>query len=114
MTRINIIKFSNGYRIEVLGHSGYAEKGKDIVCASISTLVQYMEMVLARTCEHELEMFEDGAFLLNIKFKEDMNFPYRAFSIKLVESFNVFVKELEEQYPENVKVDYLIEDKEYA
>ena len=28
------------HRIEVTGHAGYADIGKDIVCASISTLVQ--------------------------------------------------------------------------
>lgn len=122
MTRINIIKFSNGYRIEVLGHSGYAEKGKDIVCASISTLVQYMEMVMARTCKHELEKYEEGTFILNIKTNEDEfkkegfdTFDYRtrwwAFVTKLVSSFVEFVKELQEQYPEYVKLEEIEENK---
>ncbi len=118
MTRINIIKFNDGYRIEVLGHSGYAEKGKDIVCASISTLVQYMEMVIDKICEHELEKFEEGTFILNIRKLAiggsdtlyDYDFWYM-FIITLVGNFEKFIEELQEQYPENVKLKVIEEDK---
>ena len=41
MTHVSIIKTRNGeYRgFNCIGHSGYAERGEDIVCAAISVLV---------------------------------------------------------------------------
>lgn len=40
MTTIKYDIDDKGFRIEASGHSGYAEIGKDIVCAGISTLLQ--------------------------------------------------------------------------
>ena len=41
MTHVSIIKTSNGEYVgfNCIGHSGYAERGEDIVCAAISVLV---------------------------------------------------------------------------
>lgn len=39
MTEITFIKSKNSFELKVEGHSGYAEKGKDIACAGVSTLV---------------------------------------------------------------------------
>ena len=41
MINITIVKSNNKIiTIEATGHSGYAESGKDIVCAAVSTLTQ--------------------------------------------------------------------------
>lgn len=42
MTRITVIKDKNGKTsgFKVVGHSGYAAEGEDIVCAGISSIVQ--------------------------------------------------------------------------
>lgn len=37
-----------GYEVRVEGHAGYAEKGKDIVCSSVSTLVQTLASSLRK------------------------------------------------------------------
>ena len=43
MINITIVKIKqNILTIEATGHSGYAEQGSDIVCASISTLLQHL------------------------------------------------------------------------
>jgi uncharacterized protein YsxB (DUF464 family) len=34
------INYDDAFDIQIQGHAGYAEKGKDIVCAAISTLYQ--------------------------------------------------------------------------
>ena len=39
MTEIRYKKNKDNLELEVKGHCGYAEKGKDIACAGISTLV---------------------------------------------------------------------------
>lgn len=41
MTKVRIKMLKNLLYVEVNGHSEYAEKGYDIVCASISTLCQF-------------------------------------------------------------------------
>lgn len=38
------INYDDAFDIQIQGHAGYAEKGKDIVCASISTLYQTLMM----------------------------------------------------------------------
>lgn len=40
------ITYEPGKRVSIRGHAGYAEKGKDIVCAAISTL--YCTMIMAK------------------------------------------------------------------
>ena len=41
MTKIKFRKKNNNYiAVEVSGHTGYAEYGKDILCASVSAIVQ--------------------------------------------------------------------------
>ena len=37
------------YEIQVVGHAGYDETGKDIVCAAVSILVQSFEMYCEET-----------------------------------------------------------------
>ena len=34
------IKYDEWFDIQIEGHAGYAEKGKDIVCAAVSALYQ--------------------------------------------------------------------------
>ncbi len=43
MTNITIVKIKqNVTTIEATGHSGFAEEGQDIVCASVSTLLEHL------------------------------------------------------------------------
>ena len=49
MTRI--IYERNEYAVTLIGHAGYAEEGKDIVCAGISALTEaMMQRVAGRDC----------------------------------------------------------------
>lgn len=38
MTTVQFIEHQNTYKISITGHSGYGEKGSDIVCAAVSML----------------------------------------------------------------------------
>ena len=41
MTKIKVFKTNNNYfKIESTGHTGYAKSGEDILCASISSILQ--------------------------------------------------------------------------
>ncbi|MDT8283905.1 MAG: ribosomal-processing cysteine protease Prp [Thermovirgaceae bacterium] len=47
MTEIRIIlRGENVCGLELSGHTGYEERGKDIVCAALSTLIQTLEIGL--------------------------------------------------------------------
>ena len=81
----------------VNGHAEYAEQGKDIVCAAVSSSAQVVAHILqqvagARVIAHK-------AFL-NVKIERTS--IYTKFVMK---SFVEQMKDIEEQYKENVKVE---------
>lgn len=93
-----VINKRNYYLIVVEGHSGYAERGKDIVCSSISTLVSMLvrNLVSFNQKIYKLKM-EEGIFRLKVEITNE--------SEKLIKTFYEFLEELETQYPDFVKQD---------
>lgn len=93
------IKINKNY-IEISGHSGYANIGKDIVCASISTLsyatINYLNAIGIKTT------FEDKEGYLKFSYKND-----EEKAGQILEEFKNMVKDLEQQYPNNIKVEEL-------
>ena len=60
MTNIKIFKSNdNIVCINCLGHSGYAEKGEDIVCAGISSIVQTAVLGLFSIAKINVELVKD-------------------------------------------------------
>lgn len=90
---IKIIRKEN--EITIIGHSGYAEKGKDIVCCAVSvltdSLVRYLK-VLNKKVDHK---FASGYSKITISDDEE--------SKKLFKEFSVLLQEIEEQYPNYIK-----------
>lgn len=72
MTKIEINTNGDEFELIVDGHSGYAEYGKDIVCASISTLTftwinqirEFERQNLTQITQFDME---DGKILLKFK-----------------------------------------------
>ncbi|HOB64449.1 MAG: ribosomal-processing cysteine protease Prp [Clostridiales bacterium] len=64
MTKVKLF-YSDGMLIglEARGHSGYAEAGKDIVCAAISTLIQTGLLALTEVAGAEVEKKEKDGYL---------------------------------------------------
>ena len=57
MTKIKFFKNNNIFTgFEMSGHSGYAEEGKDIVCASISSISQSCALGLKKVLGIKIEM----------------------------------------------------------
>ena len=74
-------------RIEIFGHAGYAEPGKDIVCAAVTALTQTLIQSIDDLTDDEIE--------------------YRNLSEQsktLVDSFFVGICLIAEEFPEYVKV----------
>ena len=60
MTKVTISKKENKiFDVECDGHTNYGEKGEDIVCASLSSIVQTAVLGLLMIAELELEMERD-------------------------------------------------------
>ena len=60
MTKVTIFKKNfNIFEVECDGHTNYGEKGEDIVCASLSSIVQTAVLGLLMIAELELEMKRD-------------------------------------------------------
>ena len=66
MTKITFAEEGNKRTITINGHSGYAEKGKDIVCAGISTLYQsyryYLEDLMDDGKAEDIFILEGDGF----------------------------------------------------
>ncbi len=85
-------------RIEISGHAGYAEPGKDIVCAGVTALTQTLIQSIDDLTDDEIEYrISPGK----------VEVEYRNLSEKsktLVDSFFVGICLIAEEFPEYVKV----------
>lgn len=84
--------------ISVLGHSGYAPNGKDIVCAAVSTLVCTLVNSLDALTGDKIEYrISDGTGIIRYgNLSEEGKL--------LVDSFFIGVSAISEQYPEHVRI----------
>lgn len=90
--------------ISVKGHAHYAEPGKDIVCAGVSTLIQTMvASILAMTTDEIQYDMQPGS--VEIKYR---NLSEAA--QLLVDSFFVGINLIANSYPENVRIVQAVED----
>ena len=87
--------------IKITGHAGYAEPGKDIVCAGVSTLVQNLIASLDMLTPGALESTEIKPGYTEIKY---INLSKHA--KMLIDSFFIGVNLIANEYPENVKIKY--------
>ena len=86
-------------RITIKGHAGYAEPGRDIVCAAISALTQVFIASVEELTEDEIK-YDIG------KAANDY-IEYRNLSTDaqlLMDSFFIGVQMIAESYPEHVRV----------
>ena len=84
--------------ISVLGHSGYAPNGKDIVCAAVSTLVCTLVNSLDALTGDKIEYrISDGTGVIRYG---DLSEAGKL----LVDSFFIGISAISEQYPEHVRI----------
>ncbi len=70
MTKINFFKKNNKFvKLEVSGHTGYNEHGKDILCAAISSIAQSGALGLSKVLNLNVKIVtndESGYFLVEL------------------------------------------------
>ena len=84
--------------IEMNGHSGYAESGKDIVCAGVSSLV-YAAINSFDSIEEQRISIDDGMLKLNLRGKKVSDHDQIVLEVML-NGFSMIAS----QYKKNVKI----------
>lgn len=91
--------------IEAVGHSGYAESGKDIVCSAVSTLMQSLilgfEKVLKITPEVEVD---ENIPIIKVQVDLDMDEDMMSHVQVLMKSTRLGLKDIADSYPKFIKI----------
>lgn len=85
-------------KIEIKGHADYEDLGKDIVCASVSSIVTTTINGIISIDEDSIEYSEKEGFI-SIKLLKDKDVVN-----KLIFNMIDLLKQLESQYPKNIKI----------
>ena len=83
--------------IKVTGHANFADYGKDIVCASVSSIV-ITSVNLALEIDEESISYEQSDGLIEVTINKDTEVINKIF-----ENMINMLKELEEEYSNNIK-----------
>ena len=85
-------------KISILGHANYDEYGKDIVCASVSSVVICSIEAIAKFDEDAIDVKEekDKLEIFINNFDDPTN--------KLIDNMLTCLKEIERNYPQNIKI----------
>ena len=87
--------------ITAVGHSGYAEQGKDIVCASVSSAFKLTIATLIELRAKFTFHVDDEKAFIGIQIKKGNKQAVKAVLKALIEVLG----DLSEEYPDNVSVD---------
>ena len=99
MIKVKVLSMKNHIdRIDILGHADYEEYGKDIVCSSVSSIVTTTVNGIYEIDKDYLNVKEekDGMIITILKNDDVCD--------KLIKNMLSLLQELEESYPENIKV----------
>jgi hypothetical protein len=105
MIRIEVIrgageKFKS---LEICGHAGYAEYGKDIVCAAVSALAETAALSLEKVAGVKpLVRKREGYFLL--KLPENITEDAYTRSSIIIEAICLGLEDMSKSYPSHIQV----------
>lgn len=85
---------------EISGHSGYAQEGSDIVCASVSSVCYMVANTLTEVMKIPAEIEIDDALM---KLSLDSNGAEKAKDI--LSGLLLHIEELEKMYPNFIKIE---------
>lgn len=91
------------YSFSILGHAAYAEQGKDIVCASVSSLSTMIANEVLNRCDNAICRVENGLLSCQVdlnKFEHAESYYISC----LFEMLEANIQQIEQQYPDNIKV----------
>ncbi len=98
MIKVTIKKTKNSiYEIKIKGHANYADYGKDIVCAAVSTMaITTINAIIS--LDESIDVSESNG-MLHIRVLKDTDINQ-----KLLINMENMLKELVNQYPKNIEI----------
>lgn len=100
---INITYNPKQMMIKAEGHAGYAEYGKDIVCAGVSSLMQTLRpALLERGIRNTMHMITNGENRIEVKAYPECEQRYPC--IVVFETVLAGLKEIARAYPDYVSI----------
>ena len=94
---IKVVYNDNFKNLKITGHAGYADKGKDIVCASASSII-LSSINLAIEFNKDVKYTDDLNKIEVINNTNDENVT------KVFSNMITCLQDLEKQYPDNIKI----------
>lgn len=94
---IKVVYNDNYKNLKITGHAGYADCGKDIVCASASSII-LSSINLAIEFNNEVKYTDDLNKIEITNNTNDENVK------KVFSNMIACLEELERQYPDNIKI----------
>ena len=92
------VVYNNDFKnLKITGHAGYADQGKDIVCASASSII-LSSINLAIEFNSNVKYTDDLNKIEVINNTNDSNVT------KVFSNMIACLEELERQYPDNIKI----------
>ncbi len=95
---VTVLVDRNKEEIKILGHSGFAEYGRDIVCSAISAIV-ITSVNAILTFDNNYLQYEEKKDIFTIKIKKK-----NEITSNLITNMLNLLKELEKDYPNNIKI----------
>ena len=89
----------NSDAIIIKGHANFSDYGKDIVCASVSSIVIASVNDMMTVNKNSIAYNDDGDELIIKVIKED------ELILKLFNNLKALLKNLADDYPKNIKID---------
>ena len=83
--------------IKISGHANFDEYGKDIVCASTSSIIYTTINGILNINQKAIEVSDNKDLIIKIVSNDDI-------TNKLITNMISLLKDLEEQYPKNIKI----------
>ncbi len=97
MITVSILSTGNGFSVEADGHALFDKKGQDLVCCSVSTLLQSWLTACQKLAKVETEYrIKSGHLKANTGMSVE--------TVILTQSLVLNLGILQNQYPENLKV----------
>ena len=92
------VKYNEEFtNLKITGHANYAEYGEDIVCASVSSIIQ-TSINLAHNFNNSVKYNDDGNTIVIENNTNDSNV------LEVLKNMIDMLKELERQYPKNINI----------
>ena len=93
---IKVVYSSNS--LIVTGHANYDDYGKDIVCASVSSLITCTVNGIYSLNNNSI-LYKEDSNTIEIKILDDEN------ALKLFNNLILMLKDLAKDYPKNIKIE---------